>query len=88
MTLRVTIITLRKTFFPVIKQVSFSRPTLKIQRGSWKKYRKRIKYRRRCYECQEKEDFIKSHSEIYFPAIGITSIQWLKSVIEQIKEAI
>lgn len=37
---------------------------------------------------QEKEDFIKSYSEIYFPAIRLTPIQWLKSVIEQIKEAI
>ncbi|KAA6475143.1 contact-dependent growth inhibition system immunity protein [Bacillus swezeyi] len=37
---------------------------------------------------QEKEDYIKSHCEIYFPAIGLTPIQWLKSLIEEIKEAI
>ncbi|MBU8788520.1 MULTISPECIES: contact-dependent growth inhibition system immunity protein [Bacillus] len=36
----------------------------------------------------EKEDFIKSNSEIYYPAIGLTPIQWLKSIIEQMKEAI
>ncbi|MPQ26512.1 hypothetical protein GA512_16050 [Bacillus paralicheniformis] len=28
---------------------------------------------------QEKKDIIKSHSEVYFPAIGLTPIQWLKS---------
>ncbi|KXZ13433.1 contact-dependent growth inhibition system immunity protein [Bacillus nakamurai] len=37
---------------------------------------------------QKKESFIKSNSEIYFPALGLTPIQWLKRVITQIKEAI
>ncbi|AKL86075.1 contact-dependent growth inhibition system immunity protein [Bacillus atrophaeus] len=37
---------------------------------------------------QEKESFIKSNSEIYFPAIGLTPLQWLKKVITEIKEAI
>ncbi|APH69321.1 MULTISPECIES: contact-dependent growth inhibition system immunity protein [Bacillus] len=37
---------------------------------------------------QEKESFIKSNTEIYFPAIDLTPLQWLKKVITEIKEAI
>ncbi|MBJ7570177.1 hypothetical protein JG789_02895 [Bacillus halotolerans] len=37
---------------------------------------------------QEKENFIKSYTEIYFPAIDLTPLQWLKKVIIEIKEAI
>ncbi|MEC1646687.1 contact-dependent growth inhibition system immunity protein [Bacillus halotolerans] len=37
---------------------------------------------------QEKESFIKSNTEIYFPAIDLTPLQWLKKVITKIKEAI
>ncbi|MGX4765454.1 contact-dependent growth inhibition system immunity protein [Bacillus mojavensis] len=37
---------------------------------------------------EEKEDIIKCNAEIYFPTIGIPPIEWLKSVIEQLKEAI
>ncbi|MGM0748661.1 MAG: contact-dependent growth inhibition system immunity protein [Bacillota bacterium] len=37
---------------------------------------------------QEKESFIKSNSEIYFPAIDLTPVQWLKRVITEIKDAI
>ncbi|MHC5561555.1 contact-dependent growth inhibition system immunity protein [Bacillus spizizenii] len=37
---------------------------------------------------QEKESFIKSNTEIYFPAIDLTPLQWLKKVITEIKETI
>ncbi|PTU27734.1 hypothetical protein DA469_08775 [Bacillus subtilis] len=37
---------------------------------------------------QEKESFIKSYTEIYFPAIDLTPLQWLKKIIIEIKEAI
>lgn len=37
---------------------------------------------------EEKEHIIKCNTEIYFPAIGLPPIEWLKSVIEQLKEAI
>lgn len=37
---------------------------------------------------QEKESFIKSNTEIYFLAIDLTPLQWLKKVITEIKEAI
>ncbi|MGF7533032.1 contact-dependent growth inhibition system immunity protein [Bacillus mexicanus] len=36
---------------------------------------------------QEKESFIKLNSEIYFPAIDSTPLQWLKKVIAELKEA-
>lgn len=37
---------------------------------------------------KEKEDFIKSHTEIYFPAMKLTPLKWLESVIEHLKEAV
>ncbi|MGG3571851.1 contact-dependent growth inhibition system immunity protein [Bacillus gobiensis] len=37
---------------------------------------------------QDKENFIQTNAEIYFPAIGLTPIQWLNKVVEQIKEAV
>ncbi|PJZ02125.1 hypothetical protein CPT06_01665 [Bacillus vallismortis] len=37
---------------------------------------------------EEKEDIIKCNAEIYFPTIGLTPLEWLKSVILQLKEAI
>ncbi|MFS0763828.1 contact-dependent growth inhibition system immunity protein [Peribacillus phoenicis] len=37
---------------------------------------------------KEKENYIKANAEIYFPAIGLTPIQWLNKVIERIKEAV
>ncbi|MGW8429068.1 contact-dependent growth inhibition system immunity protein [Peribacillus simplex] len=37
---------------------------------------------------QEKENYIQTNAEIYFPAIGLTPIQWLNKVVEQIKEAV
>src|SRR5689334_8558882 len=36
---------------------------------------------------QEKADFIESNAEIYFPAIGLTPIQWLEQVIQVLREA-
>jgi hypothetical protein len=37
---------------------------------------------------KEKEDFIKSYAEIYFPAMGLTPLEWLENVIGQLKEAV
>ncbi|MEB2631534.1 contact-dependent growth inhibition system immunity protein [Peribacillus frigoritolerans] len=37
---------------------------------------------------QEKEIYIQTNAEIYFPAIGLTSLIWLNNVVEQIKEAV
>ncbi|CAM4082494.1 hypothetical protein BAMA_16650 [Bacillus manliponensis] len=36
---------------------------------------------------QEKEKFIESNVEIYFPAIALTSVQWLINVVKQMKKA-
>ncbi|WP_205763215.1 hypothetical protein [Aneurinibacillus aneurinilyticus] len=33
---------------------------------------------------KEKEDFIKSHTEIYFLAMKLTPLKWLESVIEHL----
>ncbi|MBG9446403.1 contact-dependent growth inhibition system immunity protein [Cytobacillus firmus] len=37
---------------------------------------------------QEKEDFIQNNTEIYFPAIEITPLQWLCKLVEQLQGAI
>ncbi|WIY63158.1 contact-dependent growth inhibition system immunity protein [Bacillus arachidis] len=37
---------------------------------------------------QEKGDFIESNAEIYFPAIGLTPVQWLISTVEQMKKSL
>jgi hypothetical protein len=37
---------------------------------------------------KEKEEFIESNAEIYFPSIGQTPIQWLTNVVEQLKNAV
>jgi chromosomal replication initiation ATPase DnaA len=37
---------------------------------------------------KEKEEFIESNAEIYFPSIGQTPIQWLTNVVEQLKDAV
>jgi CdiI immunity protein len=36
----------------------------------------------------EKEEFIKFHAEFYFPSMGLTPLEWLENVIEQLKEAV
>jgi len=36
----------------------------------------------------EKEAFIKTHTAIYFPAIGLTPKEWLENVAQQIKVAL
>lgn len=36
---------------------------------------------------QEKEDFIKVNTEIYFPVIELTPLQWLCKLVERIQEA-
>jgi CdiI immunity protein len=37
---------------------------------------------------QEKENLIQNNSEIYFPAIELTPLQWLYKLVEQMKEAV
>ena len=37
---------------------------------------------------QEKEDFIQNNTEIYFPAIELTPLQWLCKLVEQMQEAV
>jgi hypothetical protein len=37
---------------------------------------------------QEKENYIQTNAEIYFPRIGLTPLQWLNKVVEKIKEAV
>lgn len=36
----------------------------------------------------EKEEFIESNAEIYFPAIELKPIEWLNNVVEQLKKAV
>jgi hypothetical protein len=36
---------------------------------------------------QEKENLIQNNTEIYFPAIELTPLQWLYKLVEQMKEA-
>lgn len=37
---------------------------------------------------QEKEDFIQQNTEVYFPEIELTPLQWLCKIIEQMREAV
>lgn len=37
---------------------------------------------------QEKENLIQNNTEIYFPAIELTPLQWLYQLVEQMKEAV
>ncbi|MGG2088039.1 contact-dependent growth inhibition system immunity protein [Priestia aryabhattai] len=37
---------------------------------------------------QEKEDLIQNNTEIYFPALELTPLQWLWKLVEQMQEAI
>jgi len=37
---------------------------------------------------QEKNEFIQNYAEIYFPALGVSPIEWLKKVATQLKEAV
>lgn len=37
---------------------------------------------------EEKESFIQNKAEIYFPAIGLTPLQWLNKVVEQLRAAV
>lgn len=37
---------------------------------------------------QEKTNFIESYADIYFPAMGMTPVEWLQNVLEQIKAAV
>ncbi|MFC7392985.1 contact-dependent growth inhibition system immunity protein [Scopulibacillus cellulosilyticus] len=37
---------------------------------------------------KEKEEFIEANTEIYFPAIGLTPLEWLKSVVNKINGAL
>ncbi|MGG0276941.1 contact-dependent growth inhibition system immunity protein [Bacillus rhizoplanae] len=37
---------------------------------------------------KEKEEFIEYYTEIYFPALNITPIEWLEQTFETLKEAI
>jgi CdiI immunity protein len=37
---------------------------------------------------QEKENIIQHNAEVYFPAIGLTPLQWLNNVIENMKEGV
>ena len=37
---------------------------------------------------QEKESLIQNNTEIYFPAIELTPLQWLYQLVEQMKEAV
>jgi hypothetical protein len=36
----------------------------------------------------EKSKFIRTHTEIYFPAIGLTPIKWLETVTDELKKSI
>lgn len=37
---------------------------------------------------EEKENFIKSNAEIYFPSLGLTPVQWLKDAVKKVKESL
>lgn len=37
---------------------------------------------------QEKEDLIQNNTEIYFPAIEVTPLQWLSKLVEQLQGAV
>lgn len=37
---------------------------------------------------QEKEDFIQQNTEVYFPEIELTPLQWLYKITEQMQEAV
>lgn len=37
---------------------------------------------------QEKEDFIQNNTEIYFPAIAATPLQWVSKLVEQMQGAV
>ncbi|WP_369900735.1 contact-dependent growth inhibition system immunity protein [Bacillus manliponensis] len=37
---------------------------------------------------QEKEDLIQNNTEIYFPAIELTPLQWLGKLVAQMQEAV
>ncbi|PHA69574.1 hypothetical protein COE78_30670, partial [Bacillus pseudomycoides] len=36
----------------------------------------------------EKEEFIKYNTYIYYPALNLTPIEWLKQTLETLKEAL
>ncbi|WP_375781764.1 contact-dependent growth inhibition system immunity protein [Parageobacillus toebii] len=41
------------------------------------------------YSDDEKNEYIQHCADgVYFPALGLTPIQWLKSVVEQIREVV
>jgi hypothetical protein len=41
------------------------------------------------YSDDEKNEYIQHCADgIYFPALGLTPIQWLKSIVQQLKEAV
>ncbi|BBW97132.1 contact-dependent growth inhibition system immunity protein [Geobacillus icigianus] len=41
------------------------------------------------YSDDEKNEYIQLCADgVYFPALGVTPIQWLKSVVEQLREAV
>lgn len=37
---------------------------------------------------EEKEEFIQSNTEVYFPAIEVTPLQWLYTLVEQMREGL
>lgn len=37
---------------------------------------------------QEKEEFIEYYTEIYFPSLKLTPIEWLEQTVEKLKQAL
>ncbi|MED0962092.1 MULTISPECIES: contact-dependent growth inhibition system immunity protein [Bacillus] len=37
---------------------------------------------------QEKEEFIKDYTEVYFPSLKLTPIEWLEQTVETLKQAL